>query len=35
MIHNRALPKGASYCFYVYPVLKCTIYVAQMLYILL
>ena len=35
MIHNRALLKEAPYCFYVYSVLKCTIYVAQMLYILL
>ena len=35
MIHNRALPKGAPYCVYVYSVLKCTIRVAQMLYILL
>ena len=35
MIHNRALLKGAPYCFYVYSVQKCTIYVAQMLYILL
>ena len=35
MIHNRALLKGASYCFYVYSVLKRTIRIAQMLYILL
>lgn len=35
MIHNRALPKEAPYCFYGYFMLKRTIRVAQMLYILL
>ena len=35
MIHNRALLKGAPYCFYGYFMLKRTIRIAQILYILL
>ena len=35
MIHNRALLKEEPYCFYGYFILKRTIRIAQMLYILL